>query len=111
MKIRLIGTGYQEYYQADVKIYDEENNLICKTKTYNGELNLNLLANKTYHIEANLLGTTLKSSFYTNKCEFVFIFPYSYKRNQTNSTTFRLTDKVYKNLPIEKGKILLWINK
>ena len=108
--LKFIGTGYKSNYQADVVITDN-NKVVCKSKTYNGLLKVSLCLNKVYLIKASCLGYTIKAIVIINDNDtYYFVFPYSYINN-SKVFTFLLTDQNYKNLPIEKGELLLWPNK
>jgi len=106
--LKFIGVGYNNLYQAFVKIYDEDNNLIYKGYSYNGEIKIILDMNKAYRIEAFFYGEIIKTSFYVDNTKiFNFIFNHMiYKPNRT--ITFLLTDFYYENLKIEKGEMILW---
>ena len=100
-----IGTGYKDIYQAYIKIYDINNNLITECYTYNGCINICLNKNSYYKIIARLDNDILNGVIYTNQTLYKFIFNRSYI---SNITTFILTDYNYYNLPIEKGELILW---
>lgn len=110
MNINLIfiGTGYNDRFQAYIKIYDINNNLIYEGYTYNGCINICLNKNNYYKIIATLDNDILNGVIYTNQTIYKFIFNRSYI-SIPNITTFILTDYNYNNLPIEKGEINLWI--
>ena len=99
--------GLENYFQAYVKIYDKNNNLIYEGKTYNGELSVCLKKCQAYSLSANLYGLSLLSSFYVNNND-VYLFSFNSFNNETNTITFLLTDSNYSNLPIERGELLLW---
>ena len=101
-----IGTGYKDKYQAYIEIYDINNNLIYKDYTYNGYITICLKTNTYYKIKAILDNDVLNGVIYTNQIKYKFIFNRSYI--PINITTFILTDYNYKNLPIEKGELILW---
>lgn len=106
--IRFLGLGYNEFYQANIKIYDLDNNLIYKGTTYNGKTKLCLKENHAYKLIAKSLNETIHTCFYvSNINEYLFIFNWA-KYNQNRRVTFLLTDYYYNNLPIEKGELFLW---
>ena len=103
-----IGTGYKDIYQANIQIYDLNNNLIYESNTYNGCINICLKKYTYYKIIAKLDNDILNGVIYTNQSLYKFIFNRSYI-SIPNVTTFILTDYNYNNLPIMKGEINLWI--
>ena len=104
--IRFNGLGCNKYYQANILIYDDFNNLVYSGQTYNGEIKLKLLKNKVYKMYADSLNEKLIISFYVKDNN---IYCFSFERNviRINSIIFLLTDYYY-NLPIERGELILW---
>ena len=109
-KIKFLGLGYNDYYQANIKIYDLNNKLIYEGKTYNSEIIIHLKKNKLYKLNATSLCETIKVCFYvSNIDEYVFAFDrVKININSMRNITFLLTDYYYNNLPIEKGELYLW---
>lgn len=108
IKIKIIGTGLNDVYQAEVKIYDCSKVLFLG-KTYNGEIDLCLEKNKPYNICSILNNEIINNTFYvTNQNIYLFYFNHSvYIPNHT--VTFLLRDLKY-NIPIMKGEIILGKN-
>ena len=107
-KIKLIfsGVGINNLYQANVKIYDENNKLIFNGQTYNGKLEIYLKENKLYKVESEFINEKIFKCIYVfNTYTYVFYFKNSVLENRT--ITLLLTDYYY-NLPVEKGEIILW---
>ena len=103
--LKFIGTGINNNYQVNVKIYSG-NNLIFEGITYNGKIKVNLCENKVYRIEARFLSElTIINLYVSRKCKYVFALQHSFISNRT--ITFVLVDYNY-NLPIERGEIILW---
>lgn len=101
--LKFIGAGIDNNYQVDIKIYDE-NKEVINSKTFNGEICLLLEKNKIYKMKYSFLNRKKYIIFYTNSNKFVF--------NLNNNIfsriiTFSLKDYYY-NIPIEKGEIILW---
>ena len=105
IKIKFIGIGINDNNQAKVIIYDSIGNIIYEGLTYNGELCINLFKNTTYKICALFYNERIVRYIYTNTCEYIFMFNHSTVSRRT--ITFLLKDYYY-NLPIERGKIILW---
>ena len=110
--IRFIGTGYNDNYQAKVKIYDKCYNLIFDGCTYNGKVKICLKENKTYIIKAILGNKVISTVICINRCNNYFEYAFYncfIKRNNRddNNVTFLLTDYFYDNLPIERGNLIL----
>ena len=108
--IKFLGLGIDDKYQACVRIYDICNNLICENKTYNGKLELCLEENKLYKLQAIFMGMEINKSFYVTNSNNVFSFTFNKLiiTCLSRTVTFLLTDANYTNLPIEKGKMILW---
>lgn len=102
IKIIFYGLGYNEFYQANVKIYDQNKNLIINKNTYNNKIEINLKKNKIYHLIAKTCNKTISTYIYTNNNIFIFNF-----QNNRRIITFSLRDYFY-NLPIERGYLILW---
>ena len=107
------GLGYANHFQADVKIFDECMRLICRGRTYNGRISACLKKNRIYYVCASACSTNINKSIYTTNNTNIYIpFPNSiYQNNRTSNITFLLNDYHYDNLPIEKGRLILWQNK
>lgn len=92
--------GYNPIY---IKVLDNNHNIIYNEKTCSGRINLCLEKNKAYTLIATSNNRILKRVFLvddkTNK--FIFSF-YNYRK-----ITFLLRDYFY-NLPIKRGKLILW---
>ena len=105
---RFIGTGYQDKYQPHIKIYNLNNRCLFKGRTYNGKINVCLNTNKYYLIEAKLCSNIIKKVVYVNDYQQTYIFIFNNAIIKHNLVTFLLTDQYYDDLPIEKGKVILW---
>ena len=106
IEIIFLGLGIDNCYQASVLVYDENNNLIYKKRTYDGKLCLLLKNKHVYRIVASSIDEVIDTPLYIdNKCKYVL----SFSRNfiDINSVTLILTDYYYNNLPIEKGELIL----
>jgi hypothetical protein len=102
------GLGINNINQADVLIYDLNNNLIMNKKTYNGCLKVCLDEKNFYKIKAISCYETINKTFYTNQDIIMFNFPNSLVSNPiSNLKTFYLTDYNYPDLKILKGTIIL----
>lgn len=100
--IRFSGLGYHNYYQANIFIYDSLNKLIYSKKTYNGMIKIKL-CNKLYRVVAKIPNEIIDTYIYGNGN-----YCLNFKRGSINNIiTFILKDYYY-NLPIERGKIILW---
>ena len=111
-KINLIfpGLGYRNINQALVYIYDKNNNLILKDKTYNGRLEICLIKNNIYRIKVVSKCEKINKIIYINDND-TYLIPFSSSyifNRKENTITLILTDYNYNNLPIEKGLINLW---
>lgn len=101
------GLGYNDINQAYVCIYDLDNNIISKSRTYNARLKVFLKCNCFYKIKAISNDKIINKIFYINDCDdYIFTFNDSVVNN--NTITFRLTDKNYDNLLIWEGNLILW---
>ena len=100
--LKFLGTGYCNNYQANVKIF-ECNKEIVNTKTYNGEICLLLKKNKVYRLKAKIFNQLIETNFYTNDNRFIFNF-----NPNINRTIILSLKDYYYNIPIEKGEIILW---
>ena len=106
--LKFIGTGYNDHYQAKIKIY-KNNQKIFEGTTNNGKIKVDLKENHIYKIEATMLNEKIKTYLYvTKRCTYTFIFTHALYNN-TRTITISLVD-LYYNLPIEKGEIILWQN-
>lgn len=103
IKIIFYGLGYNEFYQANIKIYDKNKKLIVNQNTYNNKIELNLKRHEIYHLIAKTCNKTINTYIYTNSNIFIF----SFQNNRI--ITFSLRDYFY-NLPIERGYLTLWKN-
>lgn len=107
IKLKFLGLGYNEFYQANIVIYDSSDNLIYEGITYNGELEICLDANEAYKINAYSLNEIINTYFYVSNLDnYIFIFDRA-KFIKNQKIIFLLTDYYY-NLPIEKGELYLW---
>lgn len=107
VKLKFLGLGYNEFYQANVMIYDFSDNLIYEGITYNGELEICLDANEVYKINAYSLNEIINTYFYVSNLDnYIFIFDRA-KFIKPRKIIFSLIDYHY-NLPIEKGELYLW---
>lgn len=107
IKLKFIGLGYSNFYQAGVKIYNN-NILVYKGKTYNNELIICLNVNTLYKLVAISMDEVVETYFYVSSdYEYVFAFNRGTYKANNRSITFLLTDYYY-NLPIERGEMILW---
>lgn len=108
-----------------VQVYDKENALIkesdldCWAKE---RLYLDLNNTGEYIVKVSFINksgtiTPISASrlvnIYTNKCNvqyFIFDKTKPIKVRKLVKVNFKLTDKYYENLPIEKGVLILWPN-
>ena len=103
-EIYCLNTGYNNFNQALVEIYDDDNNLIFCDNTRNGRVSIFLKNNCYYKIYAKLSGVT--KFIYTKPCKVITV---SFCNNiilYNYISTFNLTDYYY-NMPIEEGTIIL----
>ena len=101
------GLGINNINQADVLVYDLNNNLICKRKTYNGKVLLCLKEKCFYKIIAISSYETIYKTIYINESRIVLNFSNSLVNNNVHFITFYLTDYNYPKLKIMKGTITL----
>ena len=104
ISIILYGLGVGNFFQANIKIFDQNNNLILNTTTYNGRIDVYLKENETYRVCAYSCGETINKVIYVDCIYDKYSFYFSRVLNN-NTITFLLTDYYY-NLPIKKGEIL-----
>lgn len=103
--LKFIGAGYNNSYQAKIKIYFH-NKKIFEGITYNGKIKVNLKEKQIYEIEATMLNEKITTYLYvTKRCIYTFIFTHAIYNPTT--ITISLVD-LYYDLPIEKGEIILW---
>ena len=100
--LRFIGTGYNNYYQAHIKIFNN-NELVYEGKTYNGKLNICLKEGAVYKIEVYFLNKEIYYLYVSKNNIYTFILNHTLYK----TITISLVDFYY-NLPIEKGEIFLW---
>ena len=106
IKLRFLGTGYNNCNQVHVRIYDMCNRKVVDKWSYNGSINVCLKRCEYYKIIAILNNKIINTIIYTNKCFYEFAF-YNCCNNQVNQITFSLTDYYYSDLPIERGNLIL----
>ena len=102
--LKFYGLGYNDIFQANVKIYNNKNQCILNTKTYDNIVVCSLEEKQVYLIEAISQSEIIRQKIYVDNNKYCFFFPRSIVRN---IFTFQLTDFYYENLPIEKGEIIL----
>ena len=102
INIKFNGLGYNDINQIYVIIKSQ--NETYKYKTYNGCLSICLEENKCYKLIANYMNETINNCFYVNGND-NYIFSFGNILN--NIITLSLKDYYY-NLPIERGKLILW---
>lgn len=104
------GLGYLDVFQATINIYDSNHCFLFSSKTYNGCLEVCLKTDTIYQIVAISQNEVVIQSIYLDKNRdcYQFYFPRSLYQNNSRKITFHVTDFYYKNLPIEKGEMILW---
>ena len=107
VKLKFIGLGYNNLYQANIKIY-KGNTLVYKGKTYNSELTVCLKEHTLYKLIATSIDEVINTNFYVYNDEYIFVFNRGRYQTNNRTITFLLTDYYYNNLPIERGEIILW---
>lgn len=106
IKLRFIGTGINDFYQARVKIYDKNHNLLKDRYTYNGIIYFTAHNKEIYNITVNFINIIINIPLYiNNKYKYEFYLSNN-RRTEFNLITFLLTDSNYLNLPIKKGEII-----
>ena len=106
VNLKFNGLGYNDYLQADVKLYDNNCNLIYEGRTFDGEVSLYLEEDNCYKLYAYSCGRYINLWFYVsmkNSC-----YKFNFNNIEDNNVTFLLTDYYYDNLPIQKGELILW---
>jgi len=103
--LKFYNVGYNHYDQVKIIILDKCNNKIFEGKTYNGLINVRLKCYQTYKIICYYCNKTICTSIYPNPNYINYFFNFN---TQNNIITLLLKDKNYKNLLIEKGKLILW---
>ncbi len=100
---KFIGLGCKNYLQANIKIIDNNKNIIYDEETYNGKICLCLEEGNSYLLIARKNDMEIRRAIYINSKinKFIFSF-YNYRL-----ITFLLKDYYY-NLPIKRGKLILW---
>ena len=100
------GLGYNNVNQAKLLIYDKNNNLICKTNTYNSRVFARLKCNNIYKVVACTNNERISKNIYVSDLNSDYYF--NFNNSLLNIVTFKLTDRNYSNLLIEKGTLNLW---
>ena len=111
IKLIFIGSSLYNYKKENIKIYDLDNNLILNTNLYNGEIRFLAQEKTFYKIKANIMNEEINKVFYVNNDDtysFILNRIIIDKKINNKSITFLLTDKLYANLPIMNGEIILW---
>ncbi len=102
---KFYGLGYNEYYQANVSIYDLYGNLVYSGNTYNSILNTCLNIGEKYLVKATFMGEVIIRYIIINRPVYIFIFDHALMNEP--AITFILKDYYY-NLPIERGELILY---
>lgn len=102
IKIKFYGLGYNNINQAEVFIYDMNENLLFKSFTYNNEIDICLDKYKVYKLVAKSKTNTISKIIYVGNSNYYYFSFYNIR-----TITFLLRDYYY-NLPIERGELLLW---
>ena len=100
IKFKVLGLGYNDFFQAYIKIFDTNNNLIYEGYTYNSYLDINLCENTYYNVFVKVCSKSAFIPIYTNQDIFIF----NLNRSTNRTITFILRDYFY-NLPIKRGEI------
>lgn len=104
IKIKFIGLGLNDKYQARVKVYDYNNCLIFDNNSYNGYIVVNVMPNKLYKVVATFYNDIIITNIYSNKSIYYLVFNHA---KYIPFVTLLLKDYYY-NLPIEEGELILW---
>ena len=104
IKIIFPELGLGSNYQAQVYLMNKETDWSITTKTYNKELDLCLKENQAYYLYAKSYFGIIELFFYIDCKRDKYYFKFL-----NNIITFQVTDFYYKNLPIKKGEIILWL--
>lgn len=107
LKIICVVKDSLKIYKYNIKIYDEFNNKIIDdfTDIY-GHYNFNVMYHGIYKIDIihSRFGRQSKTLFINeNNNDLLIIF------NNTHPITISLVDQNYFGLPIDKGRVILWI--
>jgi len=101
--LKFIGLGIYDMYQADIIIYDINNNIVKCTKTYNASTKVCLKKYCLYKVKATMKFAKLEKYIYiSNNDIYYLVFNHAYLNNNQKVITFYLKDYFY-NLPIERG--------
>lgn len=100
--------GYDNYYQGEVNIYDINHNLLLKQKSFNGKIKTCLQINNYYFIKVSFKGFLIHKLIFINNQQTKYYFVMNTIILCNRVVTFLLTDSNYANLPISKGKVILW---
>ena len=104
--LRFIGLGYRDSYQARVKIYNKNHELLIDDITYNGTITFKGCNKEIYIIKVNYFNGFVNIPLYINN---QYTYEFILFKNQTEKTrliTFLLTDANYLGLYIKKGEII-----
>lgn len=104
IKIKFIGLGINDKFQAHVSLYCN-NKKILKETTYNGEITLPIVKGNVYILKAKFFSEVICTPIIYNKYGYTLFFSNNIPNEET--ITFLLRDFYYTN-PIEKGEITLW---
>ena len=100
--------GYDNYNQGEVSIYDINHNLLVKENSFNGKIKTCLQTNKYYFIKVSFKGSLIHQLVFINNKQTKYYFVMYTIILCNRVVTFLLTDSNYANLPISKGKVILW---
>ena len=106
--IKALGIGQSKKYQADIAIYNRNNNMVFRGKTNNGILKLSLQENEVYRLEATLLNEKTCIVFISKDSLIEFRLKNNMINNSNSRNVIFLLSDYYYSLPIEKGEIILW---
>lgn len=105
VKIIINGLGYKNINQSYILVYDYNDKLIYKCKSYNGIINVCLKEKCIYKLIICSLGITKYFYLSSNQSNIVIYTNYIVNNINNNIRFFTLTDKNYENLKIERGEI------